>query len=165
MGAAEMDSVMQVQTATAIRWMIRRDMPSVLRIENEAFPSAWTEEEFIKALRHRDTIGMVAEHQDEVVGYMVYQLCKSHIHILNFAVAQQYRRQFVGLSMIDKLISKLHHQRRNRILLEVRESNLEAQLFFRSLGFKASSVLRNFYPNCSEDAYLFQYRLPECSGV
>ena len=45
-----------------------------------------------------------------------------------------------------------------RILLEVRETNLPAQVFFRSHGFRAVSVLRDFYEDTTEDAYLMQYR-------
>ena len=60
--------------------------------------------------------------------------------------------------MINKLVSKLSHGRRNRILLEVRETNLAAQLFFRAVGFRATSVLRDFYDVTTEDAYLMQFR-------
>ena len=50
-----------------IRWMIRRDMPEVLSIENESFEFPWSEEDFIRCLRQRNCIGMVAEHHDRVV--------------------------------------------------------------------------------------------------
>jgi ribosomal-protein-alanine N-acetyltransferase len=60
--------------------------------------------------------------------------------------------------MVKKLISKLSHDRRSRIQLEIRETNLPAQLFFRTLGFRATSVLRQFYEDTPEDAYLMQYR-------
>jgi ribosomal-protein-alanine N-acetyltransferase len=60
--------------------------------------------------------------------------------------------------MLGKLIAKLSSQRRTRILLEVRETNLAAQLFFRKVGFRAVSVLRDFYEDTTEDAYLMQYR-------
>ena len=59
--------------------------------------------------------------------------------------------------MIDKLVGKLSSQRRTRITLEVRETNLAAQLFFRASGFRATSVLRDFYDDSPEDAYLMQY--------
>jgi ribosomal-protein-alanine N-acetyltransferase len=88
---------------------------------------------------------------------MIYELHKTRLHILNFAVHTDYRRRDVGSAMIHKLVSKLSHQRRNRILLEVRETNLEAQLFFRDSGFRAVSVLRDFYDDTTEDAYLMQY--------
>ena len=141
-----------------IRWMIRRDMPAVLGIENNCFEFAWTEEDFIRCLRQRNCIGMVAEKDDEVVGFMIYELHKNRLHILNFAVHEDQRRNGVGKAMVSKLLGKLSQERRNRIMLEVRETNLEAQLFFKSLGFRAISVLRDFYDDTVEDAYLMQFR-------
>lgn len=146
------------QSSVHIRWMIRRDMPAVLGIESASFEFPWTEDEFIRCLRQRDCIGMVAEWAETVVGFMIYELHRTRIHILSFAVHPDYRRQSVGRAMIDKLASKLAYQRRNRIVLEVRETNLDAQLFFRSLGFRATGVLRNFYEDSTEDAFLMQYR-------
>ena len=141
-----------------IRWMIRRDMPEVLDIERTSFEFPWLEEDFIRCLRQRNCIGMVAEHEDRVVGFMVYELHRNRIHLLNLAVAPDYLRCGVATQMAAKLINKLSPQRRTRIVLEVRETNLAAQLFFRQSGFRAISVLRSFYEDTPEDAYLMQYR-------
>jgi ribosomal-protein-alanine N-acetyltransferase len=138
--------------------MIRRDMSEVLQIEQQSFEFPWSEEDFIRCLRQRNCIGMVAEYDERVVGFMIYELHKSRLHILNFAVSPDCRRHGIGDQMVAKLISKLSSQRRNRIMLEVRETNLDAQLFFRHSGFRAISVLRDFYDDTTEDAYLMQYR-------
>jgi ribosomal-protein-alanine N-acetyltransferase len=61
--------------------------------------------------------------------------------------------------MIEKLVNKLSQQRRQEIVLEVRETNLAAQLFYHSQGFRATGVLRNHYSDSAEDAYVMQYRL------
>lgn len=147
-----------------IRWMIRRDMPEVLLTEQESFEFAWTEEDFLRCLRQRNCIGMVAEQGEKVVGFMIYELHKAKLHILNFAVHPQCRRAGVGAQMVAKLISKLSSHRRTRITLEVRETNLGAQLFFRSQGFRAVRVLRAFYEDSGEDAFLMQYRLADDVG-
>ncbi len=143
-----------------VRWMIRRDMPSVLEVENNSFDHPWTEEEFIRCLRQRDCIGMVAERSEHVVGHMVYELHKQRIHLLSFAVHPDHRRIGIGRAMVERLIMKLSFQRRNRIVAEVRETNLEAQLFFRELGFRAVDILPDFYTSETgkEDAYLMIYR-------
>lgn len=141
-----------------IRWMIRRDMPEVLDIEGSCFEFPWSEDDFIRCLRQRNCIGMVADCEDKVVGFMIYELHKTRLHVLNFAVHCDHRRLGIGQRMIDKLVAKLSNQRRNRILLEVRETNLDAQLFFRAQNFRAVSVLRDFYEDTTEDAYLMQYR-------
>jgi len=142
-----------------IRWMIRRDMPEVLRIENESFEFNWTEEDFLACLRQRNCIGMVAEHENHVVGFMIYELHKTRLHILNFAVSPGFRRLAVGAQMVEKLANKLSQQRRQEIVLEVRETNLPAQLFFHAQGFRAVKVLRNHYADSAEDAYVMQFRL------
>lgn len=140
-----------------VRWMIQRDMPEVLAIEAESFEFPWSEEDFVRCLRQRNCIGMVAECEDRVVGYMVYELHNTRIHVLNFAVASDCRRRGVGSQMIAKLVSKLSLQYRQAIVMEVRETNLAAQSFFRANGFRAVSVLRSFYKDTPEDAYLMAF--------
>ncbi len=141
-----------------IRWMIRKDLPTVLNIEERCFEYPWRDEDFIRCLRQRNVIGMVAERGDQVLGFMIYELHKFRLHVLSMAVDPDYSRQGIGRIMVEKLISKLSYQRRNRVTLEVRETNLPAQLFFKSMGFRAVGILNHFYDDCDEDAYMFELR-------
>jgi ribosomal-protein-alanine N-acetyltransferase len=152
------------QARVHIRWMIRRDMPEVLQTEQTSFEFAWTEEDFLRCLRQRNCIGMVAEQSEKVVGFMIYELHKSKLHILNFAVHPGFRRNGIGKQMVAKLISKLSSHRRTRITLAVRETNLPAQLFFRSQEFKAMRVLRGYYEDTGEDAFLMHYAFADDPG-
>ena len=147
-----------LQIGVDIRWMIRRDLAEVLAIEEAGFEFPWSEEDFIRCLRQRNCIGMVAEADDQIVGFMVYELHKNRLQVVNFSVHPSFHRRGIGSQLIEKLIGKLSSQRRNRIMLEVRETNVPAQLFFRELGFRATAVLREFYDDSTEDAYLMQYR-------
>ena len=121
-----MQSQQKQEVRVHVRWMIRRDMPEVLAIERRSFEFPWVDEDFIRCLRQRNCIGMAAEHEDRVVGFMIYELLKTRIHVLNFAVDRHYQRRGVGSQMLAKLVAKLSPQRRNRIVLEVRETNLAA---------------------------------------
>lgn len=141
-----------------LRWMIRSDLQDVLSIEEASFEFAWSEDDFIRCLRQRSVIGMVAEQNSEIVGFMIYDLHRTHIQVLNFCTHPWYLRRGVGTSMFEKLESKLN-ERRDRLRTAVRETNLPAQLFFRTMGFRAVSVERNFYEESPEDAYLMEYRL------
>ncbi|MCA9048678.1 MAG: GNAT family N-acetyltransferase, partial [Planctomycetaceae bacterium] len=94
-----------------------------------------------------------------IVGFMIYELHQSMLRILNFAVSPDHRRQGVGRQMVQRLIDKLSQQRRREIVLEVRETNLSAQLFFANCEFRALSVLRNHYSDTMEDAYYMRYSL------
>jgi len=141
-----------------IRWMIHRDIPSVLEIESLSFSDrAWDEVAFRQHIGKRNTIGMVAELDDEVVGFMVYELHTGRIHILNFAVHPKFRRMGIGSSMMDKLIYKLSFERRNRIELGVADHNLGAHLFFKSCGMRCEKV--NFDEDIQQDWYHFIYRV------
>jgi ribosomal-protein-alanine N-acetyltransferase len=140
--------------------MLRPDMPEVLAIESASFDYPWPEKEFVRVLRkYKNCIGMVAERDEKVVGYMIYALYKSRIDLLNFAVAEDFRRRGFGRRMIKKLIAKLSPGCRRRLLLKVRETNLPAQLFFREIGFRAVAVLRDFYLPYEEDAYSFEFHV------
>ena len=90
-----------------IRWMIRRDMPEVLNIEESSFEFPWSEDDFIRCLRQRNCIGMVAEHDERVVGFMIYELHKTRLHVLNFCVHPTYRRLGVGSQMVKKTMRKV----------------------------------------------------------
>ena len=142
-----------------VRCLIRRDMAELLRIERDSFEQHWTEEDFLDCLRQRNCIGNVCEFKGQIVGFMIYERHKTRLHILNFAVDPDFCRQGVGSQMIDKLIGKLSQQRRTGITLEVRDSNLAAQLFFQNQGFGAVGVLRGHYEDTTDDAYQMEYRL------
>ena len=60
--------------------------------------------------------------------------------------------------MDDDYKAYLDRLEKYRVLCHVRETNLPAQLFFRSLGFRAVSIVSDFYEDTREDAYLMQFR-------
>lgn len=54
---------------------------------------------------------------------------------------------------------------RNRITCEILETNLSGQLFLRSQGLRAVSVLRDYYDDITEDAYVMLYRVNSNQGA
>ncbi len=151
------------QCRVQIRWMIRRDMPSVLATEIASHSYPWTEEEFLRVLRQRNCIGMAAEHDERVVGFNIYEIHRTSIVVLDFAVDPKECRRGVGSQMIDKLKDKLSPNRRKKITALVRESNLAGQLFLRQQKFLAEEVIREHYADTGEDCYRFSYSIAEQS--
>jgi len=141
-----------------IRWMIRRDMPEVLAIEQAEFDYPWTEQSFEDNLRRRNCVGKVVEHNERVIGYMIYDLHKRHYELLNVAVHHEYQWQGVGSAMVHKLINKLTPQRRSRITAVVADDNLNAQLWLRSLNFRVERILHEYFAPPA-DGYWFVLRL------
>ena len=142
---------------TDIVWMERRDRAAVLDIEAMSFEFPWRGADFAQTLIRRNCIGMVARRREETLGFMVYELHKQHIHILKFAVHPAFRRRGVGRVMVDKLCGKIEAGYREKLVLEVCETNLPAQLFFKDMGFQAIDVLHDFYGEHTDaDAYVMQ---------
>jgi ribosomal-protein-alanine N-acetyltransferase len=141
-----------------VRWMIRQDIPEVLAVES-ACPHPWGEQDLLTTLWRREVIGMVAEREDRVLGFMVYALRRTSLDLLRFAVHPDYRRRQVGSEMLHRMGSKLSSHRRNCILTVVRESDLGLQLFLKYHGFKAVRVLRRYFGD--EDGYRMVFSLEE----
>ena len=148
-------------TKVHIRWMIRRDMPDIMGIELASFEFAWTEDDFLRCLRQRNCIGMVAERGDSIIGFMIYELHRTRLNVLNFAVAPGARRTGIGGMLVAKLVYKLCSHRRQKLCLAVREGNTPAQMFFRAHRFRAAKVLRNYYEDSGEDAYQMEFKPAE----
>lgn len=144
-----------------IRWMIRRDLPEVLDIEDASYFRPWKEEDFLRELRNRNTIGMVAEESGWVFGFVVYELRKGRIDVLRLAAADDRRRQGVGSALVEKLKGKLSPGRRRAIRIDLPEldASLDACRFLANRGFR-SVILRD--PD--EDVYRFEYS-HEFAGV
>jgi ribosomal-protein-alanine N-acetyltransferase len=143
-----------------IRWMIRRDMAEVMEIEHLCFSLPWTEEELIKFLRGRNNIGMVAEYGDRVVGFMLYSLYKNRIYLEALGVHPDCQRERIGRQMFEKLFAKLSNKGRTFMSAMVREGNLSAQLFFKSVGFRCYQTIKEAYDGSDEDGYMFEISAP-----
>ena len=140
-----------------IRWIIRRDLDEVLKIEEDSFDFPWDEETLIRCLRQKNTVGIVAECDDRVVGYMIYEIRRSEISLINIAVHPEFRRRGIGQEFVRNLNEKLSLKKGRRITLIVNEYNLNAHLFFQNMGFVATDVIHDFYDELEADAYRMVY--------
>lgn len=144
--------------------MIHVDRPAVVEIERYNLETKF-KEAHIKELLKDNRIGMIAEVDKKVVGHIFYELYKDHFHILSLAVHPDHRRQGVGRAIIEKMKKKLSGTKRERISIDLRESNLSGQIFLREMGFKCNSIEKGYIREYgdsdvltnTEDAYLFSY--------
>jgi ribosomal-protein-alanine N-acetyltransferase len=150
----------------SIRWFIRRDLDAVLEIEMFSGELLMKKEDILILLRKINVVGLVAEIDGKIVGYIIYELYKDYIHIINLVVHYDFRRKRIGETLIERIKQKIENfNKRKYIQIEVRESNLGAHLFLKKNCFKANEVKRNWFqddvideiPTSTEDAYSFFY--------
>ncbi|MBO5438224.1 MAG: GNAT family N-acetyltransferase [Thermoguttaceae bacterium] len=152
MGSAK-NELLRVQ----LRWMKEIDLDCVYELEQKCSPRPWGPMEFADVLMHSNCVGLVVEFRSQIIGYLIYEMHENTLKILNIAVLSEFRRKGVGSQMVARLACFLARNTRQEMTLSVRESNLSAQLFFRSLGFKAVSINRGT-EDSEEDSYVMQYR-------
>lgn len=127
------------------------DIPDLCRIEAECFSEPWSERGFSDFFKQPFCVAYVALHGDVVVGYAGMYLTYGEGNITNVAVSYRWRRLGAGRRLIDSLA---RHDGVDRLLLEVRESNLPAITLYKSRGFIIDGTRRDFYSNPREDALL-----------
>ena len=131
---------MKIAEDIDLRWMIRRDDDEIIKINQQSGLPTMTADSLLKWARKSNSIGMVADTSRRVVGFILYELRRDSIHIERMAVAPSDRRCGIGAAMIDRLIGKLHNQRRKSLTINCDLSNLEGLEFLRRNGFIATSM-------------------------
>jgi ribosomal-protein-alanine N-acetyltransferase len=138
--------------------MTQDDMEQVLDIEFRCFEFHWSNQDFMECLDQPNCAGLVFEHRGRVIGFAVFEIQNDQLHILNLAVHPACHRHGVAKQIVATLFGKLPRWKCSRITLQLRETNLVAQLFFRKMAFRAVGILKGFYDDTTEDAYLMQYQ-------
>jgi ribosomal-protein-alanine N-acetyltransferase len=134
----------------SVRSMRPEDRADVMRIERASFPDAWTAE-VLDSWLARGASGHVLERAGRCVGFFVVLLGRDHLHLVNLAVAPEERRQGVATLALQKIEKIAWAYGLPRVELEVRETNLAAQLCYRRGGFRAVEIVRSYYAD--QDAY------------
>jgi ribosomal-protein-alanine N-acetyltransferase len=147
----------------SLRWSNRKDLFGMLNIEQKSFENPWTENTFLQCLRQRNFVAKVAyrvKKPEKVFGFMIYELRKEKINLINFVVDPNFRRKGMGSMMISQLLNILSKDRKKEINFNIRETNLEGQLFLKARGFNATrDISRGYYADTGEDAYHMVYKI------
>jgi len=136
---------------TQIRNMTFGDLPGVLRIERDSFPSPWSAAMFVLEMTRSGSVALVAEQRDgEIVGYAVCSKLDLDWHLMNIAVPPALRRIGIAESLMTELIASVGDDA--RVTLEVRPSNRSAIALYEKWGFLAAGRRRGYYADTGEDA-------------
>lgn len=144
-----------------VRAMLTRDIPTVMRIERQCFPTPWSEKIFITEVEENTYADyIVAAAGGEVVGYAGQWLYSYEAHVTNIAVMPAHRGRHIGARLLLSLMHRAQRQGINRMTLEVRASNSGAMAFYRRYGFAVRGIRHNYYTDTNEDAVVMA-----CSDV
>lgn len=117
-----------------VRWMIKRDRLELVRILRNCKSSLTAKD--IMSKTSRRCIGMVAERDKVLEGFVVYETCfpERKIRIEDIAIADKGDLYSVGTAILEKIVSKLSDDRFTHCEIDVPLSLAE---FFSEHGFYA----------------------------
>lgn len=149
-----------------LRWHNDMDMEQVVAIAQLNDVNAiLTIEDFDALVSQRDIICYVAEEDNMILGFMIYQLYKHHIELLILEVHPDYKRKNFGTILLDKLLDKVsNHKTRRFIFSQLRESNLIGLQFAKNFGFTAISINKDAYENPDDDGIFLKLEVLKEKG-
>lgn len=144
-----------------IRSLDPGDARSVLELEEEIFgPEAWSYQAVSEELGSpwADYRGMF----DEDGALIAYGGIKGEESgdLMTLAVASHRRREGRARRLLTDLLTRATKRGMAAIFLEVRASNLGAQMLYRDAGFEALRLVPGYYRTPPEDAVSMMLTLP-----
>lgn len=142
-------------SSNSVARMSSQHLPRVMELENQN-QDHWSQEDFNRCLKNSICGGLVVQYQGILVGYSTFEYTSKALGVFKIFIDPHYRRMGFGTQIIKYYQSQLT-DRWCRLKIDVRESNLGAQLFLKANNFQAIQILDNAYRDIPEDAYSFEY--------
>ena len=129
------------------------DIPTLASLDHQTNPHPWTAKQFQAAHQPPIRTLLIAEHNQQIIGYIAWQHIQDEIELHLIATAPSHRQQGIASQLMQQLIAtaQQHHA---RIILEVRASNHIAQALYRKHQFTPIATRKNYYGN--EDAIIME---------
>jgi len=143
----------------SIRPLAKENLPGVLTIERQSYPSPWTQQQFEEELANPVSTIEVLWCHAQLAGYICYWLIAGELQVLNIATAAKFRRQGVAGHLLNHVFQACKAEELERAWLEVRAGNRAAIELYRKQGFVADTLRAGYYRD-GEDALLMVKDFP-----
>ncbi len=142
--------------------MRRAHIRKIMPIEQQVYPRPWTAQVFVEELeqvRSGKRHYLVGTISDELVGYGGLLYVENDAHVTNLAVHPMWRSRGIATELMLDLAWEANRRGCDAMTLEVRHTNVAAQLLYRRFGFVPAGVRKKYYEN-RDDAIVMW-----CAGV
>jgi len=134
------------------------DLKAIVNIERASYNTPWDKDQLEALLIEPDVEGWGLYFGGKIQAYAIIRYRTRHAYLETLTVHPKCRRQGLAADLMSAVFDRATQHGSRSIVLEVHESNLAAQLFFKRLGFTVSKVMHGYYED-EADAYLFARRL------
>lgn len=138
---------------------IEEDIKQIAKLEKKTFSDAWTAKSLQDTLEQKQAFITVAEADGKVVGYCIIYYVMDEAEIARIAICDTVRRNGIGKGLLRYTCECCSERGVDRLLLDVRESNVGAIAFYEHFGFQKDGMRKQFYEMPKEDAVLMSMSL------
>lgn len=142
-----------------IEKMQASDIAEIACLEKECFSSPWSEAALTDELYNEHARFFVARVESELAGYIGAFNVLGEVSITNVAIKEKFRKNGIGVALLNKLEKTARLENADFITLEVRASNENAISLYSKNGYERVGERKNFYSKPTENAVLMTKQL------
>lgn len=119
------------------------DTDEILSLDRQCFREPLSYYQYLTYREKKNTRIIKAETDTDIIGAMYYQMMGT-ICIKRICVHPRYRNLGVARSLVNYLVERLYNQAQSLLEAHVPEPAIQAQLFFKAVGFNGTTTI--LYP-------------------
>lgn len=139
--------------------MTAKHVEQIAALERLCFSDPWSARSIEAELENPLSCWLVAEENEQVLGYIGSQSCPPESDLMNVAVTPASRKRGIGRQLLCTLMTRLRSSGMESLTLEVRVSNTAARALYAQLGFSQVGKRPNYYIHPTEDALILRKEL------
>ncbi len=129
-----------------IRKATLKDLVSIQKMEGRIFKNPWSNKSIRNELkRNSNSLNLVAEIDQNIIGYFFAHVLDNEVHILNIAIDVTYQHQGYGKQFFKKILE--NYLQYADVYLEVKQSNFPAINLYLNFGFEEVDIREAYYAN------------------
>ncbi len=149
-----------------IREACEKDIDRIEELEQLIFSDPWSVNSLTQSMGQAHVHIWVAIDEIEIIkGYLIFYTAGGDGDLARVAVDPLYRRGGVAEQLMEEMWNYCNTYGFDRVLLEVRESNIGARKLYEKHGFLTLGVRKGYYSKPHEDGIIMEKQLDIPTGI
>jgi len=136
------------------------DLSEINSLEKSTFKNDSFSEGTIEQLIYNNTFFLkIVNNFEKIIGFViVLEQERNKLNIINFLIREDYRNMGLGSYLLNHILTEVKKSNNyDRIILNVRTSNIIALKLYKNYNFRIIREIDNYY-NKGDNAYLMELK-------
>lgn len=143
--------------------MTLSDLNKIYKIEKRIFKSDSFSRKLLQNLINSNSLFLkivVSKKAEDIIGYVILIKDDDHrFNLINFIIRKKYQNKGYGSLLMQKTLNIINnHTEINKIILNVKTTNLKAIKLYKKFGFEIIERIEDYYRH-NESAYLMELKI------